>query len=131
MIFSFSLQPADDSSQISSGFVAWIIDNVLSIFSADTMSAEQLSLFHTLIRKCAHFTEFFILGVFMCLTISQTKGRYKFIVAVILCMLVAATDETIQLFVDGRAGRIMDVMIDSCGGLAGIWITKKVTALFK
>jgi len=44
---------------------------------------------------------------------------------------VGAMDETLQLFVDGRAGQIKDVMIDSCGSLVGIVVTTKLPALWK
>ncbi len=37
-------------------------------------------------------------------------------------MLVAAMDETIQLFVSGRSGQITDVLLDSVGALVGIAI---------
>ena len=34
----------------------------------------------------------------------------------------AASDEFHQLFVEGRAGRVSDVLIDSAGALAGVGI---------
>ena len=34
----------------------------------------------------------------------------------------AATDEFHQLFVPGRSGQISDVLLDSAGALAGVWI---------
>ena len=131
IIFSFSLQPADDSSKMSSGLVAWLIEYVLSIFSVENVSAEQLDMLHLLVRKCAHFTEFFILGVLMYRSVCQTRVVRKVLCALCLCVLVAMSDETIQLFVDGRAGRWMDVLIDSCGSFTGIWIVIKMTALWK
>ena len=103
LIFSFSLQSGEDSSQLSSGFGAWLIEHVLSIFSLDTMSAEQLDMFHFLIRKCAHFTEFFILGVLMYLSTREWLVARRVLIPMVLCTLVAAMDESIQLFVDGRS----------------------------
>ena len=37
-------------------------------------------------------------------------------------MLVASLDETLQLFVNGRAGRVQDVLIDSAGALVGVLV---------
>ena len=35
-------------------------------------------------------------------------------------LLIPSIDETIQLFVPGRAGMITDVMIDCCGAATGV-----------
>lgn len=131
IIFSFSLQSGEDSSEISSGFGAWLMEHVLSVFSIDDMSTEQLDSFHFLIRKCAHFTEFFILGVFMYLTLKQTTIIHKAGIGIVLCMVVAAMDETIQLFMDGRSGQLTDVLLDSCGGLVGIWVAYLIASRVK
>lgn len=124
LIFSFSLQPAEESSQLSSGFGAWLMEHVLSVFSDvfDTMSAQQLDNFHFIIRKCAHFSEFFVLGVLMYLTLGQVIVVHRAGAALGLCMLVAAMDETIQLFVAGRSGQFSDMMLDSSGSLVGICV---------
>lgn len=116
IIFSFSLQPAEDSSQLSSGLGAWLMKHVFSgIF--DTMTTEQVDFF---IRKCAHFTEFFILGVLMYWTLEKWFVIHRARLGLILCMLVAAMDETIQLFVEGRSGQVTDMLLDSSGSLVGI-----------
>ena len=36
-----------------------------------------------------------------------------------ICMLYAVTDEFHQGFVDGRSPKVMDVCIDTAGGIAG------------
>ena len=38
----------------------------------------------------------------------------------LFCLAVACVDETIQLFVPGRAGRLTDVGIDTLGAALGI-----------
>ena len=48
----------------------------------------------------------------------------KKIVAFLFCVLVAATDETIQLFVSGRSGQVSDVVLDCVGALVGIGTMK-------
>lgn len=119
VIFSFSLQTADDSSQVSSGLLDLLMETFLPGLS-EKISQEQLGLLHHLIRKCAHFTEFGILGGLSMLAASQYKHRLNAVCATGFCVLAACIDETIQLFSGGRAGRFTDVLLDSAGALAGI-----------
>lgn len=61
-----------------------------------------------ILRKCAHFGEYALLGVFT---------------AAALC------DETIQLFVPGRSGQITDVWLDTAGYLTGALLTLLIFSL--
>ena len=122
IIFSFSLQPGETSGQISSGLGEWIIEEVLSnvIKNIEDIQPEQWEWIHFLLRKCAHFTEYFILGILMNLTMEQMKRSRKVRWTLAACVLVASTDETIQRFVEGRSGQLSDVLLDSVGALCGI-----------
>ena len=122
VIFTFSLQPGEVSGDISGSFLYKILHTfVPGIYDKlITSSPEQLELFHTILRKCAHFSEFMILGILSSLTMVHTKFRQKALLAIGFCVAVAMTDETIQLFVDGRAGRVLDVLIDSAGAITGV-----------
>lgn len=102
-----SLLPANQSGVISGG-LSYQLYHFLHL-------SVDFDLFHTLIRKCAHFSEFALLGI---LAFFAFKQQYPFR-AVLLCILTACTDETIQLFIDGRSGQLSDVMIDSSGALFG------------
>ena len=125
-IFSFSLQPADTSSQLSSGFGRWLVEvfapNIAE--KLEMMPAEQLSHLHFILRKCAHFTEYLVLGVFVMVSLKQIKVHCKALVGLIICTLVASVDETIQLFVNGRSGQISDVLLDSAGAMVGLFFIK-------
>ena len=47
--------------------------------------------------------------------------RWKvYLCAAVFLLLIPSIDETIQLFVPGRAGMITDVMIDCCGAATGV-----------
>lgn len=131
-IFSFSLHDAQKSSVISNAVGQTIIENASTSVSNhfDTMSQYERAQFNKFVRKCGHFAEFFVLGVLMYLTVSQTSITYKAVVTFALCALVGAMDETIQLFVDGRAGRITDVLIDICGGYVGIMMLRIVLNIY-
>lgn len=125
VIFAFSLQPGDVSSDVSMGLGRWMVENILpgGTEYLEKLTPEKLESWHFLLRKAAHFTEYFVLGVMMTFTQLQYKRKRKwmnYLLAAILCILVASTDETIQLFVSGRCGRLSDVLLDSCGSLTGV-----------
>ena len=74
-----------------------------------------------LIRKTGHFSEFLFLGLslFMLvnLTVKQIKDRV-FSVS-FLTIFIPLTDETIQLFSQGRSAEVGDIWIDIGGFLLG------------
>lgn len=113
IIFSFSLQNGEESSQTSGGIVEWFVE---TFFPFAAPYAEQLEF---CIRKAAHFTEYFILGIFVSLATGETKFSKQRILALAVCVLIAGCDETIQLFSGGRSGQLADVLLDSCGSFCG------------
>ena len=116
VIFSFSLQSGEVSGQLSGSIVSWIIKKIESIVVFD------FKLLEFLIRKAAHITEFFILGIFVMITLMQIDVAKRYIWALTMCILVAISDETLQLFSFGRAGQISDVLLDSLSALVAIGI---------
>ena len=133
VIFSFSLQPGEVSGDMSGSFLQkileWFAPGVFE--QLETMPQEQLEVWHTVLRKCAHFSEFAVLGVLSSLTVSQTKLSRRGLIALGFCLAVAAMDETLQLFVNGRAGRVVDVMIDGAGALSGIGVVVSTCGCLK
>ena len=53
------------------------------------------------------------------------------LIALPFSVLYAASDEVHQLFVDGRAGSAVDVLIDSGGALFGILLAVLAFLIFK
>ena len=129
VIFSFSLQPGEVSGDISGSFLRkvleWFAPRVFE--QLETLPQEQLDNWHIVLRKCAHFTEFAVLGVLSSLTLLQTTISRRGLSAMVFCLVIAALDETLQLFVDGRAGRVMDAMIDGAGALVGMGVVFAVS----
>ncbi len=122
-IWMNSLLPADVSSA-QSGFIVGIIDDILS-FVGISINLNTLSL---LIRKAAHFFEFFVLGI--SLSIYMIKEKKTIYHVIWIGLFIAIIDETIQLFVDGRGSSILDVGIDLLGimfGLSTIKLYQKAT----
>lgn len=109
-IFYNSLFDGDDSSDRSLGVLDFINNTLQSVGIGLTVS-------HHFVRKAAHFTEFFVLGTLLFFTVRAyiTKTDKKILFAPLIGLVVASTDETIQLFVPGRAGMITDVLLDFSG----------------
>lgn len=119
VIYSFSLQPGDISGDMSGSLVR----RILALFMPGVLdNPEQLEMWHFIFRKCGHFAEYLVLGVLSTMTVLQMELRNRNVFGIGFCVLVASVDETIQLFVSGRAGRMQDVMIDTSGAIVGTFI---------
>lgn len=118
MIFLFSAQPAEESSELSNGVVLKIIDFLAGINPSiePDVFLEKLS---TPVRKAAHITEYavFYLTLFLAWYVSGLEKRKCVGITMLIVFLYACADEVHQIFVDGRAGRFTDVMIDCSGGI--------------
>lgn len=73
------------------------------------------------LRKMAHVAEFMVLGGVVSLALSYVSESQikRFWGALALGLCIAATDELLQLFSDGRACQLTDVGIDGMGVLIG------------
>jgi VanZ family protein len=80
----------------------------------------QITIAHEIIRKMAHVTEYFLLGLLLYRAFkSDSKGLtvWRFAAfALAVVALYASTDEFHQTFVAGRTPSIIDVGIDTFGG---------------
>ncbi len=110
IIFLFSCEDGEESKEVSENLLGLIIEHLGNIVS------------HNVLRKIAHFTEYTVLGFFMCGAIHFSFEKKRFYVPLIPCALYAVSDEIHQYFVPERACRIFDVFIDTCGSLTGILI---------
>lgn len=125
IIFGLSSQPADTSSQLSLEISTEIVIAVDHILSADLGQPEidaWVQRIHNYVRKTAHFTEYFLLGLTLSfpLYIYQLKGKMLFTVSSLACIIFACSDEFHQAFIAGRSQELRDVCIDSLGSLTGI-----------
>ena len=77
------------------------------------------------VRKCAHATEYAVLGVLILRTaysFSEDSGKRSMLICWCAGTAYAASDELHQLFVPGRSCQFRDVCIDSAGVLAGVLV---------
>lgn len=72
------------------------------------------------LRKIAHFTEFFTLGMLLAWLWGMRQKTYW--LPALIGLAVACIDETIQIFVPGRGPGVRDVLIDFAGVALGIGV---------
>lgn len=149
IIFLFSAAPAAESTEMSRS--AGHVVGQMIVPGYEDWDQERQDAFAEKIdypvRKCAHASEYAVLGILLFLTIreyvlgaqlaggtlrggdgmdraNETRGirgrRRSAKYALAASILYAASDEFHQLFVPGRSGRVTDVMIDTAGALIGI-----------
>ena len=77
---------------------------------------------HFILRKGAHFSVYFFLGIFIfrALKVDWPFSLQTALIALVLSSIYAISDEVHQLFIPGRSGEVRDVLIDSLGALVGI-----------
>ena len=118
LVFAFvhSAMPAAVSAEESGG----VLDFLLRLLPRLGISIE---LTDHIVRKLAHFTEFTLIGMLVttCAYSFDRLRPYRYSVYVLFTGLAAAvTDETIQLFSEGRSGQVTDVLIDFSGVAIGM-----------
>ncbi len=124
-IWGNSVLPAAKSSSISHSVLS-LVEPLLRMLHIPTASA------HTVLRKLGHMTEFALLGLLWSALLHQVAlpGRYsRLLGAGGLCLLIALTDETIQLFSPGRGSQVSDVWIDlggACLGIAAAYLIRRL-----
>ena len=110
VIFLFSNQDGSTSTSLTNG----ILEKYLFFVDSD--------IFFMIIRKMAHITEYFILGILVLNFINEFKVDKKIIISILICFILASFDEFHQLFIPDRTGRLLDVLIDMIGASLGILI---------
>lgn len=126
LIFSFSNQKNVDSSKVSDGFIDRTVVKIYKIFNENITIEKENEIIEKYtypIRKLAHYTLYFILGILSFLVVKDYSINKKLIIySLLICFLYACSDEFHQLFIIGRSARVLDVMIDTFGSLCGISI---------
>ncbi|SES82271.1 VanZ family protein [Anaerobranca gottschalkii] len=132
IIFYFSSQQGEESSELSSGLVQVVVE-ITEKLVPNTVNRLDYNTLHHFIRKQGHFFIYFILGILTsnALTLSRVKGQKNIWLSLSVCVIYAITDEVHQVFVPGRSGEVRDVLIDSIGAFAGIVIYRNLRFLKK
>jgi VanZ family protein len=122
VIFSASAdtESARRSSRIIAPLVRWLLPH---------LSDATVDLIVLVVRKCAHVTEYAILGMLLWRALRMpVKGDprpWSWREAggsILVLVLYASTDEFLQLFVPSREASLRDVLIDTAGGVLGLLV---------
>lgn len=127
MIFSFSAEEGEESASKSmkiSKTCVEVVNQVTNRGWTETVKKQLADYYEHPIRKLAHFSEYCLMGILLFVIWSQwiPKGKVLYIIIILWIAVSAAADEVHQLFVDGRDGNFVDVLIDTSGGCFGILI---------
>lgn len=137
LIFCFSAQSGGESGSLSDSIARMLASTFVGDF--DTMPIEQqtqiIAQMSWPIRKTAHASEYACLAISLVITCWQlhawrcdkkavmpSLGRRVALVGVaafVIAVLYACSDEIHQLFIDGRAGQVADVLVDASGAAIG------------
>lgn len=135
IIFSFSAKNADESTKESNAVGMFLGSIVYSDFEEWTEEEQQAfaETWDHPVRKCAHMTEYAILGFFLVGAGYDGREKCRRVVgrSLGIAALYAATDEIHQYFVPGRACMFTDVCIDSVGALLGALFATVILVSFE
>ena len=124
LIFIHSSMNASSSSE-ESGFVLIFFERLAELIGKPGLFTDHI------VRKLAHFTEYFVLGFFLSWTVREYAGQFKGRIFQILFFLLSIPvfDETIQYFPAGRSAEVKDVLLDFSGAVTGFLFLAAVFAI--
>ena len=124
LIFCLSNDNGVESSNKSDNIASFIVSKVNSITGHDTLDNDfiiEVDNIIVIVRKIAHFLEYFILGILVLNVLNCYKiiSIRLVIIAILFCFTYAISDEIHQLFVQDRTGKFTDALIDTTGSIIG------------
>jgi VanZ family protein len=92
------------------------------------LPVDYIERLHSVFRKLGHFTEYFVLGGLLWRALryhdaAGTRSR-RLALSIAITVIYALSDEWHQSFVPSRTPSVIDVLIDTVGGICGIWAFK-------
>ena len=126
VVFGFSSEDGVQSQSLSDKITTQVIEIIKPDFES-LSEADRQQFFNQVsfaVRKTGHFCEYGVLGFFVAgllITFRTAIKSHKIVIvgSAVWCMVYAVTDEIHQGFVAGRSPKVMDVAIDTAGGIIG------------
>lgn len=114
-IFHNSMYSGPQSGS-QSRYVMNLLNHLLNVLGSPMILSEHL------VRKAAHFAEYFVLGILVLITARSYRKTIRDLVFVdmFFLLLVPVIDEFIQLYTPQRGSSVLDVLLDFSGGMAGM-----------
>ena len=82
----------------------------------------------SVLRRAAHFIEYFLLGFLMTGTFCYAR-KFTIFKPMFFCLFTALCDETIKIFAIDRLAQISDIWVDGAGAMAGILLMWLISAI--
>lgn len=135
LIFGFSNQEADESSNTSGGIINIILNiNPLTKNLDEYRKNDLAESMQYIVRKGAHFTIYTVLGILLMLYLNTYELELEFenktLISFALGVTYSITDEVHQHFVPGRSCEFKDVCIDGSGVLFGILLVSIILLIY-
>lgn len=137
LIFGFSHQTAEESSKVSQTVLSQLLEKFVSGYKEMPKTEQEalINRYHSLIRKAAHLGIYALWGWSFTLLLFLYGKRRRTMAAMVLCggFFYAGSDELHQIFTNGRAGMLSDVLIDTLGvalGFLSFFIFLKIANYF-
>lgn len=122
IIFLFSSSTGNSSNGLSKGIINKGIIIYEKVTNTDVNNKLIIKKLNYPIRKLAHYSIFFILGILVYLFLLTTNIDNKVLISIFICVFCALLDETHQIYTSGRTPKILDIFIDSFGSISSISI---------
>ena len=126
MLTIFKLSGENDikSTNRSDGVIVRTCEFVLGRKLTDKEKELYIDKYVVVVRKTAHFTLYFLLGLAFISFLKEfdLNNKKLIIYTIIFIFIYACSDEIHQLFIPGRSGEILDVIIDTTGGFIASFI---------
>jgi VanZ family protein len=89
---------------------------------------DELAVWHVVIRKLGHVTEYFILCLLTYRALKYTGAEPNRIpvLSFAMVLLIALVDELHQALTMSRGASLTDVSYDSIGGLVALWLIRRL-----
>ena len=115
LIFCFSNQDSDHSSEVSDGLIYRVSKTILGKNYEKITKSKAYGNVVFVVRKSAHMFIYFVLSLIAFSLFYEFFGVSKktIIYTILFCFLYSITDEVHQLFVVGRSCEVRDVLIDT------------------
>lgn len=127
LCFGFILFNSLQNSSLSHARSMNVVENITNVMSNTELGKNMLTKFNVgqidhVVRKAAHVSEFFLLGLIISFTLNRFKIDDKNFILYTLftILLIADIDEFVQLFIVNRTSKVSDVFIDFGGGMAAV-----------
>ena len=121
-IFSFSNKNSTTSNNTSKKLIYNVVSLYENISGHNIDKDKVINKLNYPIRKLAHFSLYFLLGIIIYQLVNCFNVKHKFLITILICFLYATGDEVHQLFVAGRSSRVLDVFIDTSGSISSLII---------